>query len=169
MAKKKKKNRTVQNARPLPSRRVEHPPKRSRRGSEPSYLMIVAVMVVLLSVGVTVKVLLQMPRGSNIDAPPPSGTFTNVPLDSSYTNSPQADSSPPASLTEASLDAQVRQVAANFKCACGGCGELPLVECTCDMPRGAVEEKRFIRQKLQEGLPVEQVIQLVEQTYGFRA
>jgi hypothetical protein len=34
-------------------------------------------------------------------------------------------------------------VAANFKCACGQCGELFLIDCTCDMARGAVEEKNW--------------------------
>jgi hypothetical protein len=36
------------------------------------------------------------------------------------------------------------------------------------MPRGAKEEKQFIRNKLREGFTVEQVIQLSDQKYGFR-
>jgi len=36
------------------------------------------------------------------------------------------------------------------------------------MPRGAVEEKRFIREKLQQGLAVEQVVNMVEKEYGHR-
>jgi cytochrome c-type biogenesis protein CcmH/NrfF len=67
-----------------------------------------------------------------------------------------------------SIEDQVRKVAVNFKCACGGCGELPLAECQCDMPKGAVEEKRFIRTKLNEGLTVPQVIELVDKKYGLR-
>ncbi len=59
-------------------------------------------------------------------------------------------------------------VAKNFKCACGGCGELPLATCTCDMPRGSVEEKNFIREKLTEGHSVEQVIELLDKKYGHR-
>ena len=55
-------------------------------------------------------------------------------------------------------EAQVIAVARNFKCACGGCGELPLATCQCEMPKGSVEEKRFIREKLAEGFTVEQVI-----------
>jgi cytochrome c-type biogenesis protein CcmH/NrfF len=67
-----------------------------------------------------------------------------------------------------SIEDQVRQVAVNFKCACGGCGELPLAECQCDMPKGAVEEKSFIRAKLAEGYTVPQVIELVDKKYGLR-
>lgn len=43
-------------------------------------------------------------------------------------------------------EAQVLAVAKNFKCACGGCGKLPLATCNCDMPKGSVEEKNFIRE-----------------------
>jgi hypothetical protein len=66
------------------------------------------------------------------------------------------------------IDSHVKLVAANFRCACGGCGELFLVDCTCDMPRGAVEEKNFIRDRLQQGLTVDQVINLVDQEYGHK-
>jgi len=80
-------------------------------------------------------------------------------------------SSSPAS-TSISLknvkEAQVIAVAKNFRCACGGCGELPLATCECDMPKGAVEEKRFIREKLVEGFSVEQVIELLDKKYGHR-
>lgn len=65
-------------------------------------------------------------------------------------------------------EAQVVAVAKNFKCACGGCGELPLATCQCEMPKGSVEEKRFIREKLAEGFTVEQVIELLNEKYGHR-
>jgi len=65
-------------------------------------------------------------------------------------------------------EAEVLAVAKNFKCACGGCGELPLVTCQCEMPKGSVEEKRFIREKLAEGFTVEQVIELLNEKYGHR-
>lgn len=65
-------------------------------------------------------------------------------------------------------EAQVIAVARNFICACDGCGEKPLASCECDMPRGAVEEKNLIREKLSEGLTVEQVIELVDKKYGHR-
>ncbi len=78
-------------------------------------------------------------------------------------------SSPSASSSLVKVDeAQVIAVAKNFKCACGGCGELPLATCNCDMPRGSVEEKRFIREKLAEGHSVEQVIELLDKKYGHR-
>ncbi|UCD79216.1 MAG: hypothetical protein JSW26_28090 [Desulfobacterales bacterium] len=66
------------------------------------------------------------------------------------------------------IESQVKLVAANFRCACGGCGELFLVDCTCDMSRGAVEEKNFIRDKLRQGLTVDQVVELVDQEYGHK-
>jgi hypothetical protein len=65
-------------------------------------------------------------------------------------------------------EAKVIAVAKNFKCACGGCGEMPLETCTCDMPMGAVEEKNFIRAKFDEAFTVEQVIELVDKKYGHR-
>ena len=70
--------------------------------------------------------------------------------------------------TNADIESQVRLVAANFRCACGQCGELFLIDCTCDMPRGAVEEKSFIRNKLRQGMSIDQVIQLTDQQYGHR-
>jgi len=78
-------------------------------------------------------------------------------------------SSPPATAPMVKVDeAKVIAVAKNFKCACGGCGELPLETCQCDMPKGAVEEKNFIREKLAEGFTVEQVIELLDKKYGHR-
>ena len=67
-----------------------------------------------------------------------------------------------------SIDERVMQVARNFRCACGGCGELQLATCQCDMPRGAEEEKAFIRYNLKDGLTVDRVIQLVDKKYGHR-
>ena len=66
----------------------------------------------------------------------------------------------------ANPDARIQLVASRFRCACGGCGELPLDECTCDMPRGAVEEKNFIRNQLQHGLTIDQVVKRVNEKYG---
>lgn len=68
----------------------------------------------------------------------------------------------------ADLESRVRLVAANFRCACGQCGELFLIDCTCDMPRGAVEEKNFIRNKLRQGMSVDQMINLTDKQYGHR-
>ena len=66
------------------------------------------------------------------------------------------------------MENQVKLVAANFKCACGRCGELFLVDCICDMPRGAKEKKDFIRNQLWQGLSVDQVVDLVDAEYGHR-
>ena len=82
--------------------------------------------------------------------------------------SPLPTSSPPAASLTKVNEAEVIAVAKNFKCACGGCGELPLETCNCDMPKGAVEEKNFIREKLGEGFAVEQVIELLDKKYGHR-
>jgi len=72
------------------------------------------------------------------------------------------------SVKDTGLESQVRLVTANFRCACGGCGELPLIDCTCDMPKGAKEEKDFIRRELRDGKTVDQIIRLVEEKYGNR-
>ena len=84
--------------------------------------------------------------------------------------SPKLSSSPGAISTFMKNvdEAKVIAVAKNFKCPCGGCGEDALETCTCDMPRGAVETKNFIREKLSEGFTVEQVIELVDKKYGHR-
>lgn len=98
------------------------------------------------------------------------GLFVKVGI-SFFKGSRPSQISPPASTSTSSIrvnEAQVIAVAKNFKCACGGCGELPLETCTCDMPRGAVEEKNFIREKLAEGFTMEQVIELVDKKYGHR-
>ena len=81
---------------------------------------------------------------------------------------PSSSASVPQSSVTGADEAQVIAVARNFICACDGCGEKPLASCECDMPRGAVEEKNFIREKLSEGLPVEQVIDLLDKKYGHR-
>jgi hypothetical protein len=121
-------------------------PKVSRSGWQPSYWMIVAFIATFFAGGVMVKaVFLPTPRIS-----------TSVSNDQ------------PVSGANSNLAGQVRLVTANFKCACGGCGELFLIDCTCDMPRGAKEEKDFIRKNLQQGLSVDEVITLVEKEYGHR-
>ena len=117
-----------------------------KQKSESSYWKITAVVVIIFCVGLIFKVM-----------------FATQPVIAPNTSTYQ-----PVASGESSIDLQIRQVAANFSCACGGCGELPLVECTCDMPKGAVEEKRFIRKKLGEGLSVGGVIDLVDAKYGYR-
>ncbi|MBK5101077.1 MAG: hypothetical protein JJE15_08825 [Desulfobacteraceae bacterium] len=115
-------------------------------GKEPSYWMIVAIIALVFVIGLTVKIMFYPSEGVQ-------------PKAQSYQSQPPSNES---------LERQVQLVAAEFKCACGGCGELPLIECTCDMPRGALEEKKFIRKELGEGLTVEQVIPLVDKKYGHK-
>lgn len=67
---------------------------------------------------------------------------------------------------DTAYDSRIQLVAYKFKCACGGCGELPLIECECDMPRGAKETKAFIRKQLEKGLTVDQVVEAVNKEYG---
>lgn len=108
--------------------------------------MIVAIAAIVFSAGLALKVTSNSP-----DRVSPSVR--------TYQTQPIADDS---------LEKQVQHVASVFKCACGGCGELPLIICDCDMPKGAVEEKAFIRKMLQEGFSTDRVIQLVDEKYGHR-
>ena len=119
-----------------------------RPSAGPSYKMIALVIATVILIGFLVKVGITFFKGGR-----PS----------------KISSSPSASTSTIKVDeAKVIAVAKNFKCACGGCGELPLETCKCDMPKGAVEEKNFIREKLAEGFTVEQVIELLDKKYGHR-
>lgn len=60
----------------------------------------------------------------------------------------------------------VQQIADQFYCGCGDCGDMILSECVCDMPNGGINQKWFIRDKLVEGHKSNHVIQLVELKYG---
>ena len=123
--------------------------KRVNRGSvkwEPPYRTIVAIIAMIFAAGFVFKMVISSS----------SRTYNGGGI---YQQS---------SMGVGPIEEQVQLVASNFKCACGGCGELPLIECDCDMPRGALEEKAFIREKLTEGYPADQVIQWVEDRYGLR-
>ena len=124
---------------------------------ETNFWKITAIVAVVLLAGVTAKTLFTS-SGQN------TATTTSI----QPTVIQPAAIQPATSLASNGLKDKVFQVAANFKCACGGCGELPLAECQCDMPRGAVEAKAFIRTKLNEGLSVQQVIELVDKEYGLK-
>jgi hypothetical protein len=115
----------------------------------PSYKTIALVigMIFLAGVGVTL--------GINFSKKESVSTLASAPVQTS-TSAVTVD------------EAKVIAVAKNFKCACGSCGELPLATCQCDRPRGALEEKGFIREKLAAGFTVEQVIELVDKKYGHR-
>lgn len=120
--------------------------KTGRARGEPSFWMIGIVICLILLVGFIVKA---------IYSPGPK-------------LSPATVIHPVAAPAADPLESEVLQVASNFRCACGGCGEHSLAECVCSMPRGAAEEKAFIRGKLKEGLSASQVIDPVDKQYGLR-
>jgi len=113
---------------------------------KPNYRIIVAVAAIVISAGLVFKIMSSAPEriASQVQAYQPRPAVDGV------------------------LKEQVQRVASEFKCACGGCGELPLIICDCDMPKGAVEAKAFIRKMLEEGFSVERVIQLVDEKYGHK-
>jgi hypothetical protein len=121
-------------------------PKAKPAGWQLSYWMIVAFIAIFFAGSVMIKAFFL----------PTASLTTSV---SNNKSAPGANSD---------IVGQVQLVSANFRCACGGCGELFLIDCTCDMPRGAKEEKDFIRRNLQQGLSVDEVITLVEKEYGHR-
>jgi len=125
--------------------------KLQKQSSNPSYEMIALVIGLVFVLGLSLKLGLTFFKEKRAPQSPSIPTSTSI-----QKPSPKVD------------EAQVITVAKNFKCACGGCGELPLETCTCDMPKGAVEEKNFIREKLAEGFTVEQVVELVDKKYGHR-
>jgi hypothetical protein len=125
--------------------------------------MITTIVAVVLLVGVSAKTILSPREKARSITPIQSSPGQPI------TIQPKTVLPTATTLATNSVEDQVIQVALNFKCACGGCGELPLAECQCDMPKGAVEEKSFIRTKLAEGHTVPEVIELVDQKYGHRA
>jgi cytochrome c-type biogenesis protein CcmH/NrfF len=62
-----------------------------------------------------------------------------------------------------SLERKVIEVASNFSCSCGSCGEEALETCTCGT---AEQERNFIRQELQSGKTVSQAIFAVNARFG---
>ena len=127
-------------------KRIGAESKSSSGVGQPTHWMIVAVVLIFFSAAVAVKMMYA----------PVSGTgTTKVAFQGVSTGN-------------AVLESQVKLVAANYKCACGQCGELFLVDCTCDMPRGAKEEKDYIRNKLRQGLSVDQVVSPVDKEYGHK-
>ncbi len=74
----------------------------------------------------------------------------------------QHDSNATANFTGAVYD-----VAEKFICPCGGCGEMALETCSCDMHNGAVEAKTFIQQQFNQGKSNDEVIAAMIQRYGY--
>ena len=141
------------------AQQIKHQPGKQKQSN---FWMITTVVAVVLLVGVSAKTMFS--PGENPRSITPIQSTTAQPI----TIQPKTVLPTATTLATNSVEDQVRQVAVNFKCACGGCGELPLAECQCDMPKGAVEEKSFIRTKLAEGFTVPEVIDLVDQKYGHR-
>jgi hypothetical protein len=141
------------------------PPKRQQsvQQKQTNIWMITTIVAVVLLLGVSAKTIFS-PR-ENSRAITPIQSVPGQPI----TIQPKTVLPTGTTVATDSVENQVIQVAVNFRCACGGCGELPLAECQCDMPKGAVEEKGFIRTQLAQGLTVPQVIELVDQIYGHRA
>lgn len=121
-----------------------------RHSTGPSYRTIALVIGMIFLAGISVKLGITLSKRETLPK------FDSAPIQTS------------ASVVNVD-EAQVIAVAKNFKCACEKCGELPLATCQCEMPRGSVEEKRFIREKLAEGFTVEQVIEQLDRTYGHKA
>jgi hypothetical protein len=142
----------------MASKKKKGPAKKNPPAQQQDKLARYGGLVVVILIAVAAGFFL---RGAFFDgqAPAPAGVARIQPA-------PQAQAK--AGGSGRPLVALVQQVAVNFRCACGGCGELPLATCTCDMPKGAVEEKSFIRAKLQQGLSVAQVIEAVDKKYGHR-
>ena len=154
MAKKKKTRRPQPRQQPVQTK-------------ESHFWKITTVIAIILLAGVSAKTMFTGDQKTNTITPYQTTSSQPITIQPVPGQSPAVQAA--TSSASSSIEDQVRQVAVNFKCACGGCGELPLAECQCDMPKGAVEEKNFIRDKLMEGYTVPQVIELVDKKYGLRA
>ena len=152
---KKKKARRQRKSQPQPVQK-----------NQSNFWMITAIISIVLLVGVTAKMMFAPSQGTTSITT--IRATSSQPITIQPVTGQSAAVQAASSLASNSLEDRVRQVAVNFKCACGGCGELPLAECQCDMPKGAVEEKNFIRTKLKEGFTVSEVIELVDGKYGLR-
>lgn len=146
--------------------RKPQPRQQPVQTKESNFWKITTVIAIILLAGVSAKTMFSPSQNTPSVAPIQATSSQPIPIQPITGQSPavQTATAPAAN----SIEDQVRQVAVNFKCACGGCGELPLDECRCDMPKGAVEEKGFIRAKLMDGYTVPQVIELVDKKYGLR-
>jgi hypothetical protein len=114
--------------------------------NEPSFLLIGALIFAVVLLGIFAKAAFFASPGQR-----GSSTTNPTPLKGSD-----------------SVETMIQLVASDFRCACGKCGELPLIDCDCDMPRGAIEEKLYIREKLEQGYPARKVIEMVDELYGHR-
>ncbi len=61
------------------------------------------------------------------------------------------------------IEVKVFELASKFACACGGCDEDPLDRCQCDY---AVEERSFIRSRLEKSVSDKEIIKALNEKYG---
>ncbi|OYV87473.1 MAG: hypothetical protein B7Z63_02300 [Ignavibacteriae bacterium 37-53-5] len=66
-------------------------------------------------------------------------------------------------LRDPARESKAMQIASDFDCSCGTCGNLPLDTCTCPT---AVKEREFIRGMVREGRSSAQIVTAVSKTYG---
>lgn len=62
------------------------------------------------------------------------------------------------------IEIRVKEIASKFACSCGTCNELPLDTCSCAK---AVEERQYIRDRIQSGETNDQIVQAINSTYGW--
>ncbi len=68
--------------------------------------------------------------------------------------------------SHAQYSAAVLDIARDFMCNCGNCGDDTVEDCNCEHKNGALEVKNFILQKVQEGHKKPHIVALVQEKYG---
>jgi len=153
----------VSNSRSKRRKSAEAASPRQNRSADTTrnkYTLVAVVLVTFaLAVGITTGRKLQPAPGSSESTAAHSHAESDVP---GYISDPANHQ------THDPLWPQIKEVAQHFLCGCGDCGDMHLVECTCDMPNGGIQEKGFIRQQLLAGQSVDQVIAMVDEKFGRR-
>ncbi len=119
---------------------------------------LITVIVIAAFAGLIVGLII--PSALNKPSSPPVATLsTRSPGDTGGTAGEK--------VAEVKLSPEAEKILAesDFDCACGTC-EIKLEDCTCDAPKGSVEMKRFIEDKVREGKSKQQIVELVEKKYG---
>lgn len=65
---------------------------------------------------------------------------------------------------ESNFSSHALQIAGEFRCSCGTCGEKNLAVCTCET---ALIEKRYIENSLIAGKLHQQIVEEITKIYGF--
>jgi hypothetical protein len=124
--------------------RRPQPRQQSVQTKESNFWKITAIIAIILLAGVTAKTMFPGGQSTTTITPIQATSAQPIPIQPITGQSPAVQKA--TSTATNSIEDQ----------------------CQCDMPKGAVEEKRFIRTKLTEGYTVPQVIELVDKKYGFR-